>query len=206
MDRQVARLEKSAFEADPNAVVAVVSDHGFSRTNYKLNLGLALIRAGLITPGGATGVAEWKAAVFPAGGLAAIVLHDPSDQATTEAVRALLHKLASDPANGIAAVLEKPEIEKLGGFPNASFVVDLNLDYQLGYAWEGALVTPAANTGSHGYLPTHPEMRSSFFIRGRCIAAGRNLGVIDIRQIAPTVAQLLGVKLKDAQLSPLNLK
>ncbi len=206
MDRQVARLEKAAFDVDPNAVVAVVSDHGFSRTNHKLNLGLALIRAGLITPGGATGVAEWKAAVFPAGGLAAIVLHDPSDKATTEAVRALLHNLAADPANGIAAVLEKPEIEKLGGFPNASFVVDLNLDYQLGYAWEGALVTPAANTGSHGYLPTHPEMRSSFFIRGRCIAAGRNLGVIDIRQIAPTVAQLLGVKLKDAQLSPLNLK
>ncbi len=206
MDHDVARLEKAAFAADPNAVVAVVSDHGFSRTDHKLNLGLALTRAGFITPGGATGVASWKASVFPAGGLAAIVLHDPSDQATVEAVRALLHTLAADPANGIAAVLERPEIEKLGGFPNASFVVDLKLDYQLGYAWEGPLVTDAPNTGSHGYLFTHPEMRSSFFIRGRGIAHGRDLGVIDMRQIAPTIAQLLGVKLKDAQQPPLSLK
>ena len=206
MDRDVARLEKAAFAADPNAVVAVVSDHGFSRTDHKLNLGLALLRAGLMTQGGATGVAEWKAAVFPAGGLAAIVLHDPSDQPTVEAVRMLLHTLAADPANGIAAVLERPAIEKLGGFPNASFVVDLKLDYQLGYAWEGALVTAAPNTGSHGYLPTHPEMRSSFFIRGRGIAAGRDLGVIDMRQIAPTIAELLGIKLKDAQQPPLSLK
>ncbi len=206
MDRQVARLEQATFDADANAVVAVVSDHGFSRTSHKLNLGLALLRAGLITPGGATGVAEWKAAVFPAGGLAAIVLHDPGDQVTVDAVRVLLHTLAADPANGIAGILERPEIEKLGGFPNASFVVDLNLDYQLGFAWEGELVTAAPNTGSHGYLPSHPEMRSSLFIRGRGIAHGRNLGVIDIRQIAPTIAQLLGVKLKDAQQPPLNLK
>jgi hypothetical protein len=38
-------------------------------------------------------------------------------------------------------------------------------------------------------------MRASFFIMGRNIAAGRDLGVIDMRQIAPTVAGILGVRL-----------
>ena len=76
----------------------------------------------------------------------------------------------------------------LGGFPNATFVVDLQTDYQLGYATQGELVTPAPSTGMHGYLPSHPEMRSSFFLRGKGIAAGRDLGIIDMRQIAPTLA------------------
>jgi hypothetical protein len=40
-------------------------------------------------------------------------------------------------------------------------------------------------------------MRAAFFIVGAGIARGRDLGVIDMRQIAPTLAQLLGVSLSD---------
>jgi predicted AlkP superfamily pyrophosphatase or phosphodiesterase len=210
LDRQVGLVEAAALAADPGAVVVVVSDHGFSRTDYRVNLQIPLIDAGLITLGrasdGARTVTAWKAAVFPGGGSAAIVLHNPSDKAAEDAVRKLLHELASNPENGIGAILEKPEIEKFGGFPNAAFLVDLKLDGQLGYATEGALVTPAPSTGMHGYLPSHPEMRSSFFVRGRGIAAGRKLGVIDMRQIAPTLAQILGVELKDARQPVLNLR
>jgi predicted AlkP superfamily pyrophosphatase or phosphodiesterase len=206
LDKQVALIEQAAVAADPSAVIAVVSDHGFSRTDHKVNLQVPLIKAGFITLGpSASTVKAWKAAVFPGGGAAGIVLHDPDDKQTEEAVRKLLHELAADPANGIGAILEKPEIEKLGGFPNAAFVVDLNLDYQLGYATQGELVTAAPSTGMHGYLPTHPEMRASFFLRGKGIAAGRDLGVIDMRQIAPTLAGILGVTLNDAKQPPLNV-
>jgi hypothetical protein len=41
-------------------------------------------------------------------------------------------------------------------------------------------------------------MRSAFFIAGRGIASGKNLGLIDMRQIAPTIASILGVKLESA--------
>jgi predicted AlkP superfamily pyrophosphatase or phosphodiesterase len=209
LDRQVGLVEAAAIAANPDAVVAVVSDHGFARTDYRVNLQVPLIQAGLITLGpsssGSHTVTAWKAAIFPGGGSVAVVLHDPNDKVTEEAVRKLLHSLAADPANGIASILEKPEIEKLGGFPNAAFVVDLDLNHQIGYAIQGELVTPAPSTGMHGYLPSHPEMRASFFIRGKRIAAGRDLGVIDMRQIAPTLAQLLGVTLIDAKQPPLNV-
>jgi hypothetical protein len=42
-------------------------------------------------------------------------------------------------------------------------------------------------------------MRSSLFILGEGVAQGRNLGTIDMRQIAPTVANILGVKLPTAK-------
>jgi hypothetical protein len=46
-------------------------------------------------------------------------------------------------------------------------------------------------------------MRASFFMAGFRIARHRDLGVIDMRQIAPTVAKLLGVRLPTAALEPL---
>jgi predicted AlkP superfamily pyrophosphatase or phosphodiesterase len=208
LDKQVALVEQAAFAASPDAVIAVVSDHGFVRTNHRLNLLVPFVKAGLITLGLPTDrpkVYEWKAFVFAGGGTAAIVLHDPGDKATEAAVRKLLHELASNPANGIATILEKPEIEKLGGFPNATFVVDLQTDFQLGNSMLGEMITPAPSTGMHGYLPSHPEMRASFFLLGKGVAAGRNLGVIDMRQIAPTLAKILGVTLKDAKQPPLDV-
>jgi hypothetical protein len=41
-------------------------------------------------------------------------------------------------------------------------------------------------------------MRSSFFIVGQGMAVGKNLGLVDMRQIAPTLASILKVKLASA--------
>jgi hypothetical protein len=38
-------------------------------------------------------------------------------------------------------------------------------------------------------------MHASLFIRGPNIEAGRDIGIIDMRQIAPTLAGILGVRL-----------
>jgi len=42
-------------------------------------------------------------------------------------------------------------------------------------------------------------MRSAFFILGQGIASGKNLGLIDMRQIAPTLASILSVELPSAK-------
>jgi hypothetical protein len=59
--------------------------------------------------------------------------------------------------------------------------------------------------GTHGYLPSFPEMHASFFAMGFDVSHGRDLGIIDMRQIAPTVASLLGVSLPSAKQPKLNL-
>jgi hypothetical protein len=63
----------------------------------------------------------------------------------------------------------------------------------------------APDTGEHGYLPSHPELRSSFFIMGGNIYAGRDLGVVDMRQIAPTLAAIMGVNLPSAKMEKLQI-
>ena len=105
----------------------------------------------------------------------------------------LFSDLAADPANGIERIVPAAELHELGGFPQAIGLIVLHPPFQLGYAFSGPLVTPAPSTGMHGYLPSNPDMLSTFMIAGRGIAHGRSLNLIDMVEIAPTLASILGV-------------
>jgi predicted AlkP superfamily pyrophosphatase or phosphodiesterase len=133
------------------------------------------------------------------------MLKDPNDEALASKVRALLKQLAADPRSGINRIVEHDELKKLGGFPNASFLVDLKSGYQMDTSMTGEIFRDTKANGTHGYLPEHPELRSSFFITGPGIAKARTLGVIDMRQIAPTLAGFLGGSLPTADGKPLSV-
>jgi predicted AlkP superfamily pyrophosphatase or phosphodiesterase len=212
IDGMVARLAQQEFANDPHAVLVVVSDHGFMNITHYVNLAVPFVQAGLIqaeaNPASkALTVTSWKAEPWMAGGMAAIMLHDPNDAATTQQVRDLLAKLAADPDNGIAQVLDHDAIQKRGAFPDAAFLVVFKPGYYAGATTSGALVTSVPGTrGSHGFSPEYPEMRSSFFAVGAGIAPHRNLGVVDMRQIAPTVAGILHASLPTAKAAPLHVE
>jgi hypothetical protein len=118
----------------------------------------------------------------------------------------VLGDLAADPAIGIERIVPAEELHAMGGFPQAQALVVLKDGYQLGYAFSGPIVTDAPSTGMHGYLPTNPQMRSSLFVLGKGVAKGKDLGLVDMRQIAPTVGAVLGVSLPQAKEAPLALR
>jgi predicted AlkP superfamily pyrophosphatase or phosphodiesterase len=192
-----------AFLARP-VVFAVVSDHGFVKVEKQVNFGPAFVQAGLITLDKKEKVTDWKAFPWATGGSAAIVLKDPKDQAVAAQVRELLAKLASDPpngtgnGNGIDRVLEADELHKRGGYPPASFFVGLKPGWKNGYVLTGPIVQNVKLSGTHGALNDLPELRSSFFVVGEGVPKNKNLGVIDIRDIAPTLAGLVGLQMKSA--------
>jgi predicted AlkP superfamily pyrophosphatase or phosphodiesterase len=210
LDGMVARLAHQQFANNPAAVLVIVSDHGFMNISHFVNLEIPFLQAGLIdatmAPGKAPVVTSWKAEPWMAGGMAAIMLHDPSDHATEQKVKAMLDSLAADPANGIAEILDRDAIRKRGTFLDAAFLVVLKSGYYTGNAITGSLVTPIpGNRGSHGFSPEYPEMRSSFFALGAGIAHHRDLGLVDMRQIAPTVAGILHVPMPTAKATPLHV-
>jgi len=212
LDGMMARLAKAAVAADPSAVVVLVSDHGFMTLTHLVNLSIPFMQSGLVqvtvnpetkTPA----ISSWKAEPWGAGGMAAIMLHDPNDKQTEQQVRTMLDKLAADPDNGIAEILDRDAMKTRGTFPDAAFLVVLKPGYYLGAATSGSLVTPIPTTrGSHGFSPEYPEMHASFFAVGAGIAHHRNLGVIDMRQIAPTVAKILKVSMPTARATPLHVE
>jgi predicted AlkP superfamily pyrophosphatase or phosphodiesterase len=194
------------------AVVCVVSDHGFVATDKALHLGVAFRKAGLIEFGDVDRSAvatqkdkikSWKATVWEAGGTIAIVLRDKNNAITKAKVAQLLKKLAANPANGIDRIVPEAELRARGGFPDAAFLVALRPGFLAGENVSGPLVTPTKTKGMHGYWPDLPAMNSSFFIFGPGLPAAHSLGPIDMRAIAPTLAQFLGLSLPAAEAAPL---
>lgn len=198
-DAMLARLIAASRANDPAAIAVVVSDHGFTPLTHRVNLFIPFIQAGLITvvhdPGSAPQITAWAAEPWLASGMAAIMLRDPGDKATQEQVRILLQRLQADPANGIAAVLDSGAIHQRGAFPDAAFVVVMRPGYYTGNAVGGDLVADMQGHGGHGFAPDEPDMHASLFLAGPGIARHRDLGQIDMRQIAPTVAGLLKLRL-----------
>jgi predicted AlkP superfamily pyrophosphatase or phosphodiesterase len=211
IDTMVGELVGTAQANDPDGAVAIVSDHGFIATHTAVNLRVPFVAAGLISlssapaVGVAPTIADWQAQVWPSGGTAAVVLRDRSDAGLRARVVRVLDELRADPSNGIARVLGSADIERSGAAPEADFIVEFAPGYYSGTAFHGELRTPATSKGTHGYLPERPEMHAAFFLRGKRIAA-RNVGTIDMRQIAPTFAAVLGVELPQAQLPAVSIR
>jgi len=208
IDGMVGRLEAAARANDAGAVVVVVSDHGFMSLSHTVNLMVPFAEAGLVTPGASGTIASWKAQPWSAGGMAAIMLKDANDHETEAKVWELLKKLKADEGNGIEEILDHDTIARRGGFPDAAFVVVMKAGYYLaGAGMTGAVVGPIPGThGSHGFSPEFKEMRASFFMAGAGVARHRDLGVIDMRQIAPTVAGILNVPMPTAKGEALKVR
>jgi len=210
LDPMISQMAEAAHAADRASIVVVVSDHGFVPVTQRVNLAVPFVQAGLIElagdPSSTTRIKSWKAQPWFAGGMAAIMLHDQKDRDTANEVGQLLHRLAADPANGIAAVRSAEEMRELGGFPDAACVVEFQPGFYAGSNFVGPLITPMpGGHGGHGYSPQVPDMRAAFFVSGARIAKGRNLGLIDMRQVAPTLAALMGVPLRSATAAALNV-
>jgi hypothetical protein len=57
------------------------------------------------------------------------------------------------------------------------------------------VIAPPHYLGTHGYRGSHPDNHAFFLAAGAGIARGRMLTTITSRQVAPTVAALLGLAL-----------
>jgi predicted AlkP superfamily pyrophosphatase or phosphodiesterase len=199
LDAVINKVREAAERVAPGrAFVAVVSDHGFVKYDQQLNLFSAFHEAKMFLTNEKGNVTDWKAMPWETGGSAAIVLKHPEDPAALREVRELLAKLAADPANGIDRVLEAEELHERGGYPEASFFVSLKAGWRTGAAMTGSVVTKGKSGATHGALPDVAELRASFFLVGPGVPAGKNLGVIDMRDVAPTLAKATGLSLPSA--------
>lgn len=197
LDQAVGELVVDARKAEPDLVVAIVSDHGFAPVSHSVNLIAPFVHAGLITLDARHRVTAWQAEPW-GGASAAIVLARPGDGALKAKVSALLKSLAAKPELGIDHVADASEVARLGGTPMASFWVDFKPGTMMGTDPSAPPVGPSSVKGTHGYFPTHPEMRATFILAGPSVTKRGSLGEIDMRDIAPTLAKVMKVSLPDA--------
>lgn len=88
---------------------------------------------------------------------------------------------------------------------------DLLLTAKSGYSFSGATGGPVTEAvpqqaGSHGYLASDPDLNSIFIASGYGVAPGVKLDNVHAIDVAPTIAQLLNIKLPMAKGKVLKLR
>jgi predicted AlkP superfamily pyrophosphatase or phosphodiesterase len=82
----------------------------------------------------------------------------------------------------------------------ADLVLAADNDYAFDGASQGEAVTSvpdSASPGAHGYLNEDPDMDAVFVAWGAGIKSGAKLGRIRNIDVAPTIAHLLGLEMKN---------
>jgi predicted AlkP superfamily pyrophosphatase or phosphodiesterase len=200
IDALVGQLRAAAERAgNGRALFAVVSDHGHVRATREFRLNEALRAKGLILLNERGKITDWKAKAWGSGGSAAVMLKDPADEATRRLVRSLLDRYATGDDAPIQRVLDAEAARAAGGFEGAAFVVAVKTDTRITGRMEDPVVGPGLPEGEHGHLAENPEMDASFFLAGPGVPAASDLGRVDMRDIAPTLAGLLGLKMPKAE-------
>ncbi len=197
IDSLVGRLVSAARRQHPGVTIVVVSDHGFASASTDINLIPAFANAGLLSLDQGA-VKSWTARPCGAGGSAYVVLADSTNATVKSRVAALLERLRTDQANGIDRVLGRAAIQDVGGWKQADFMVLFRPGYVAARSAAAPLRATSQYRGMHGYWPADPGMYATFIIAGSNVPLKGDLGVVDMRNIGPTVAALLGTRLTSA--------
>lgn len=179
----------------------IVSDHGFITYTRSIKPNVLLKQEGLLQAAGPT-LKNAQVYCLAQGGGAFIYILDKPNHA--ELARKLVPAFKA--IDGVAAVIESKDFPKHGHkLPSEDpREPDLFLSAKDGYSFSGStagddVVSKASSPrGSHGYLPTHPLMYASFVASGAGIKSGVQLGEISNRDVAPTMAAILGLQMPSA--------
>ena len=189
-DRALRHLWEAARRAgiaDRTAFV-VVGDHGFVDIHTALCPNVWLLQAGLR---GRSLSDPWRVTVHANAASAFVHLRDPDDHEALAAVRALLDDLPHDVRSRFE-ILEREQLDALGADPSCAFALHPNPGVVFSARTLGPAVRPA-HGGTHGYLPDLPQLHTGFVAWGAGVQPGARAPLLEITDVAPYVARLLGV-------------
>jgi len=206
MDGYVGRIIEATRQAGifDQTTFFLVSDHGFAEVNRKFEPNVVLVKEKLITLGADGKPVDWKAAAWPAGGSCAIVLRDPDDKETASKVTAIFTRIAAS-KGPVGRVLNQQELKRMEAVPTALLMLDAASGVSFGEELTGPETHDSKDyRGTHGHLPTRAELRSALIIYGAASRTGAKLALARMIDIAPTAAAVLGLRLTNAEGSPIQ--
>jgi predicted AlkP superfamily pyrophosphatase or phosphodiesterase len=206
-DRLIGDVIAALEKAGRKATVIITTDHGFKKVSKIVYPNVILRKEGLLrvdVPKPTT----CDAYVATEGGLAFVFVTDPAKrQALLPRLRELFEK-----AEGVDQVIDGTDAPSLG-MPTPvenQGMGDLILFAKAGYAFQGpavgedAVVESKTYLGTHGYPASDPELDGVFIAWGYGIKPGVKLKRVSNLDVAPTIAELLGVKLPEIDGRPLT--
>lgn len=190
LDRQIGELVTAAQNKE--VCFVILGDHGHADFDKIYNINVILQNLGWIELNEKKEVVLWKAIAHASGSQAAIYVKKKSD------IKNLEKKLKEELKDGFH-VLSKNQFKKLNIYPDADLVVISKIGYAISGGFkekEIDLLTSPKST--HGYLGSEKEMKTAFIASG-CGIKAKDLGKMNMLEVAPTIASLLDIKFPTAK-------
>ena len=200
-----------AIERSPlgkQTTVFVCSDHGFYPIERDIRPNVLLRQMGLVTVEGTKTTQKTAICLSQGGGCAVYILDDAR---RTEIAAQLKDQLVT--IEGVDAVIMPERFAEIGQPTREEnpHGADLWLSAKKGYSFADTatgdnVVAPRdSRAGTHGYLPGQSDLHGTCVVWGAGVTPGTRLGQVSNLDIAPTMAELLGVALPTAMGKPLKL-
>lgn len=189
-------LNKKGIYEDTTLVA--LGDHSFLDAKYVIKLNKLFINNRLISLNKKGLISKYSAFCNFCDGSAYIYLKDKSLKSQ---VKSLLEKFSKENNNCIDNIFEHDEIIKLCADPNADFMLEAKLGYYFINDYDGEIIQETKgnhDVATHGYLPTRDNYQTFFIIKDKNIKKNYDIGPIHLVDEGPTIANLLGGNLNNA--------
>ncbi|MCU1259617.1 MAG: type phosphodiesterase/nucleotide pyrophosphatase, partial [Bryobacterales bacterium] len=158
----------------PRTLVAIVSDHGFETENYIVRPKVLADTNAVEVKYGLIGAKDTKSA-------------------------AVLRKAIGSKKTGIAREVPLAEVRRVAPDVKGWVAAFLTMPgYVASDSTRGRAVGPGSHKGVYAVWPLRPNFRSAFVLSGEGVKPGR-IGEISMLDIAPTLAEVIGVRLPAAR-------
>ncbi|MEO6000013.1 MAG: ectonucleotide pyrophosphatase/phosphodiesterase [Chitinophagaceae bacterium] len=168
-------------------VLIITGDHGFKDVTAGVNPNVWLVKAGLITD---VKTNDWKAQFFSVGGSTYLYLKDRKDLKTLARVHEI-HNGLPENEKKLFRIVDRKELNSIGANPEVELALTSMNGASFGNAFFGDAVRPGRG-GAHGHFPDSKEIQTGFVAHGPGIKKGTMIPVMNLRDIAPIIAKLLG--------------
>ena len=197
MDHRLGDLIEAVEEAgiaDETAFI-VLGDHGQFNVNYKVYLNNLLKEKGLIFD--KDGKLEWRAYFQSTGGSAYLHVKKGDDEAEQLALE-VLEQIAPDQQYGIEQFYERDDLDRLHVDRSISYMVEAKQGYSFEDGLSDRIVEDLEEQGikhaTHGYSPDKDNYHCNLVISGDKVNHGLQLAELEMVDIAPTIAKILGLE------------
>jgi predicted AlkP superfamily pyrophosphatase or phosphodiesterase len=199
MDKRLGDIMQAVDDAGikEDTIFLVLGDHGQFNVRYKVHLNNLLQEKGLIYED--NGEMKWRA-YFQCGGGAAYLHIKEGDEEAERLALAVIQEYMNDDASGIEEMYTREQLNQLHVGPSAKYMLEARRGYCFDESMDEPTIVDLNKQGikyaTHGYSPNKEDYRCNLVISGNKVKSDFPIGDLEMVDIAPTMAKILGIDFK----------
>lgn len=190
-----------------NLIINIVSDHGFIPVQKIFRLNTVFKKEGLLQTNGSGKLISYDAISLNRDGTTEIRLKNRKNLVIKNKVFSILKKIKSKYPNIIDKLYTRKDLDRLMASKEADFALNAKSGFRFCDDFDGDIIIDTVKPGDywgtyigmHGFSPENTEMNSCYIISGPGIKKNTFISGVKIVDVAPTLAAIMGIKMKSAE-------